>query len=198
MLKWIQKKFAPVLYVQIWEGKLKITDIKTKQIYEDVPLLALQSTKSGKKVIAAIGKEANELTSPDIQVINPFSHPRLLFSDFHVGEKILQHAFSTFYKGKFLKLTPKTVMHPMEKTEGGLTMIEVRAFREVALGAGSADSKIHVGCPLSITQFDFDKVEDIGGINPSQARLKSSDDIGLWPLLGVALFILAAVYLGLH
>ena len=26
-------------------------------------------------------------------VVNPFSHPRVLFSDFEVGEKLLQHVF---------------------------------------------------------------------------------------------------------
>lgn len=33
----------------------------------------------------------------------------------------------------------------MEKAEGGLTMIEIRAFREMGLGAGARDVAIYQG-----------------------------------------------------
>lgn len=165
MLSWIRQKFAPTFYVQIWEDKLKVTNVTTKNIYEDLPLLAIQTLDSGEKKITAIGKEAKSSVQTNTIVVNPFSHPRVLFSDFYVGEKLLQHAFSTFAKYKFLRVRPKTIIHPMEKTDGGLTMIEVRALKELAFGAGSIESKVYTGQPLSIAHLKFSQVNDIEGIN---------------------------------
>jgi rod shape-determining protein MreB len=196
MLSWIRKKFAPVFYVQIWEHKLKVTEISTKKVYEDLPLMAIQTLKSGEKKIVAIGNDANSSTSADTIKVNPFSHPRVLFSDFYVGEKILLHAFSTFAKHQFLRVAPKTIVHPMEKIEGGLTMIEVRAFRELALGAGSIESKVYLGNPLSVTQFNFDLIQDIDGINDIGVSPKNKDDVGFVTVLLVVLIFTGVFYFG--
>jgi rod shape-determining protein MreB len=196
MLSWIRKRFAPVFYVQIWERKLKVTEISTKKVYEDLPLMAIQTLKSGEKKIVTIGKDANSSTSADTIKVNPFSHPRVLFSDFYVGEKILLHAFSTFAEHKFLRVTPKTIIHPMEKTEGGLTMIEVRAFRELALGAGSIESKVYLGKPLSVAQFNFDLIQDIDGINDIGVSPKTKDDVGFVTVLLVVLIFTGVFYFG--
>ena len=194
MISWIRKIFAPVLYVQIWQRKLKVTEISTNKVYEDVPLMAIQTLKSGEKKIVAIGKAVEYLTLVDTIKVNPFSHPRVLFSDFFVGEKILQHAFSTFARYKFLRVTPKAIIHPMEKTEGGLTMIEVRAFRELALGSGAIESKIYLGEPLSVQQFDFNLIQDIDGINDTETASKTQGDVGFVTVLMVILIFIGLLY----
>ncbi|KZN69176.1 hypothetical protein [Pseudoalteromonas luteoviolacea] len=143
------------------QNKLKITNIGTKESFEDKPLIAVKTMGSGEKRIVAIGAKASTLESHDTIVANPFSHPRTLLKDFYVGEKVLQHTFSTLYKNRFPRFKAKSIVHPMEKLEVGLTMIEARAFRELAVGAGSFSAKIYVGDPLSITQLDFDNVKSL-------------------------------------
>jgi len=96
-----------------------------------------------------------------------------LFSDFYVGEKLLQHAFKQLSKIKSLRPRPKVIVHPMEKTEGGLTMIENRAFRELAMGAGAIEVKLYTGNPLSITTFDFDKINDESGFTQATPQRDS-------------------------
>jgi len=53
------------------------------------------------------------------------------------------------YKNRFFHPSPITVIHPMEKVEGGLTSIEQRALRELASGAGAHKVFIWVGCELT-------------------------------------------------
>ena len=92
--------------------------------------------------------------------MNPFSHPRVLFSDFQVGEKLLQHAFSEVHKKLRIRPSPIVVIHPMEKTEGGLTMIEKRAFRELAISAGASEVYLYQGQPLSLAGFEISQISE--------------------------------------
>jgi len=87
MIRWLRQHFAPMLYVQIWERRLKITECATGKVYDDVPLMALQILASGQKNILAIGKEAARIADANVVTINPFSHPRTLLADFYVAEK---------------------------------------------------------------------------------------------------------------
>lgn len=142
MLTRILSHFASVLYVQIWENRLKVTDISTGEVFDDAPYVIIKISDKGEKIISGIGSIANQhLASNEISV-NPFSHPRVLFSDFYVGEKLLQYAFTKLSNIKSLRPRPKVIIHPMEKTEGGLTMIEKRVFRELAVGAGAIEVKL--------------------------------------------------------
>lgn len=196
MLSWIRQKLAPTLYIQIWENKIKVTDITTRQVYEDLPLVAIQTFTNGVKKATAFGKDAKSSVAINTVKVNPFSHPRVLFSDFYVGEKLLEHAFSTFAKYRFLRVRPRTVIQPMEKIEGGLTMIEVRAFREVVFGAGSIENKVYTGQPLSIALFNFDQVQDIDGINRIGGSQQGDKDVGLMTVLMLALVIVGVLYFG--
>ena len=47
----------------------------------------------------------------------------------------------------------------MEKTEGGLTMIEKRAFRELAFGAGAREVVLYQGKQLPPYDFDYDSIK---------------------------------------
>ena len=143
MLKSFINKFGTTIYVQIWENRIKLTDSKTGNIFDESPLVALKTDAKGKKSIVAIGNAASESFEENIQIINPFSHPRVLFADFNIGEQLLKYALTKVMKKKFFTPAPAVVIQPMEKTEGGLTMIEIRAFRELAFGAGARDSVIY-------------------------------------------------------
>ncbi|QCZ92194.1 rod shape-determining protein [Salinimonas iocasae] len=190
------KQFSSVLYVQIWEDRLKVTDVTNNESFDDAPIVVIQTQEKGKKVISGIGKKAANSVKENEVAINPFSHPRALLSDFYVGEKLLQHAFKNLSNIKNLRPRPKVVMHPMEKTEGGLTAIEERAFRELALGAGAIEIKIHVGKPLNIHGFQFEEFQGQKKSDPSgEEKSQYSSNVATF-LVYLVIVILALWYFG--
>lgn len=160
MLNYIREKLGKTLYVQIWEHRLKVTDVASQEVYEVEPLVAFETLPKGKKVVSAVGDITLKNKSSNTEVVNPFSHPRTLLSNFHVGEKLLQHVFQQLHKGTFISPSPIVVMHPMEKTEGGLTMLEERAFKELSLGAGASKVYVQQGPAISINSFDIEKLSE--------------------------------------
>ncbi len=160
MFKKIFNNLSPVFYIQIWENRIKATEITSGNTYDEKPFIAIKKNSKGEKIVTAIGSSAELLKNElNTKVINPFSHPRTLFSNFEAAEKILQHIIHTLSKHKFLTPSPLTVIHPMEKLEGGLTQIEHRAFQELALGAGSRESLVYQGSELNIYNFDYNDIK---------------------------------------
>ncbi|MCU4674243.1 rod shape-determining protein [Catenovulum sp. 2E275] len=155
-------RFAPVIYVQIWENQLKVTDVTKGISFNDVPIVVIKTTDKGEKKISGVGKKASQSLKHDEVAVNPFSHPRVLFSDFYVGEKLLQHAIKNLSNTKWIRPRPKLIIHPMEKIEGGLTIIEQRTFRELALGAGASAVKLHTGSALITSNIKFNELNDEG------------------------------------
>ncbi len=80
MIRNFINKWGTTLYVQIWENRIKVTDINTNKIFDEKPLVQVEVKKNGVHVITAIGDAAN------FNSTNPFSHPRVLFADFFVAE----------------------------------------------------------------------------------------------------------------
>lgn len=70
MLSWIRQKLAPTLYIQIWENKIKVTDITTRQVYEDLPLVAIQTFTNGVKKATAFGKDAKSSVAINTVKVN--------------------------------------------------------------------------------------------------------------------------------
>ncbi|MBV1889437.1 MAG: rod shape-determining protein [Gammaproteobacteria bacterium] len=159
MLKKLINRFGTTVYAQIWENRLKLTDISTGGIFDVKPLVATELDEKGKLTIINIGDAAASKVGKNISVINPFSHPRVLFSDFFVGEKLLQYGLKKLLGNKIFSPAPAVLLHPMEKTDGGLTMIEVRAFKELAFGAGARDAVIYQGKTLSVHEIDFEEIK---------------------------------------
>ncbi len=145
MIRQLYNNFGTTLYIQIWEKRLKIVNIKTGKIFDEQPLIAIQSTDEKNSVVLGIGSKASSYSvSSKTKITNPFSHPRVLCSDFLLAEKILQGAITSVIDRKIFTPAPAVVIHPMEKLEGGLTMVEVRVFRELGLGAGARQVVIHL------------------------------------------------------
>jgi len=149
----IIKAFGTTLYVQIWQHRIKVTDIKTRNVYDEVPHVAIDRTDQNKPFIVAIGNKAKALKQETIIIENPFQHPRSLLSNFTIAENLLQHIFSELLKKGYLKPRPTVVIQPMEMLDGGLTMVECRAFTELAYGAGAIDVYPYVGRELSIKEI---------------------------------------------
>lgn len=193
MLRKLLSHYTTVLYVQIWENRIKVTDTSSNECFDDAPIVVIQTSKKGKKTILGIGKSASRTLNHDETSVNPFSHPRVLFSDFYIGEKLLQHAFKHLASTYFLRSRPKVIVHPMEKTEGGLTMIEKRAFRELALGAGAIDVKLHTGAPLHIENINFEKFdEDDGTVQSELKKGTPASTVGIF--IFYLLFIILAMW----
>ena len=155
MLNALKKMMGSTMYVQIWENRLKITNIDTGAIFDEEPVLAIKKTNKGQPTITAFGNKASSEIAEDIEHVNPFSHPRSLIADFTAGEKLIQHIFKVLFDGSLFNPSPLAVIHPMEKTEGGLTQVEQRAFMELGAGAGARDVAVYQGPELDIHEFDF-------------------------------------------
>jgi rod shape-determining protein MreB and related proteins len=162
MLKYIIGKFSSTLYIEIWEDRIKVTDMKTGTTFDEKPLVAIKTNNKGFKSISAIGNNTIYAESEiNIKVVNPFSHPRTLLSDFEIGERLLRYIFQKLSRNTIFKAAPAVVIHPMEKTEGGLTMIEKRAFKELAFSAGAREAVIYQGHQLSRHDFDFEAIKNV-------------------------------------
>lgn len=157
MFTFIRSLFSHDLLFELSENKLSIKAFSSDLSYEDEPYIAIENTKKG-EVIKAIGKEAKSLSGSNIRVLNPFKHNRSFVADFMCAEKILQHGMYTLHKSK-IKPSPRVIVHQLEKTDGGLTDIEERVLRELALGAGAREVVIYLGSKINTNVEDFDKVK---------------------------------------
>lgn len=156
--------FSNDLYVQVWENRIKAISIQTQAVFDQIPLVAIETVKSGQKVVREFGNGCKSVDPSKYQIINPFSHPRMLLEDFIVAEKLLQYVVKELHQGRFFTPAPRIIFHPMEKIEGGLTMIEDKAFRELCVGAGAREVAIHLGDELSVHDLSSkDKLKEFFG-----------------------------------
>jgi len=153
----IRSFFSKDLLVELSESKISLKVFSSDIKYEVEPYIAIEKTKKG-EVVKAIGVEAKELNSPNISVTNPFKHPRSFVADFFLAEKIIQHGVIQIHKSS-VRPAPRIIMHQLEKVEGGLTTIEDRVLRELALGAGARDIVIYLGNKINTRIESFDSIK---------------------------------------
>lgn len=79
---------------------------------------------------------------------SPFTTARLLIGQFDAAESLLKRAFKETASGIFA-VSPQVLIQPLEMIEGGLSEVETRLLREIALGAGAARAVVWVGHELS-------------------------------------------------
>ena len=68
------------------------------------------------------------------------SHPRTLMGDFTQVEACLKEVFETLGVRSWRSRAAIALIHLVPKADGGYTNVELRAFREAALGAGAAQA----------------------------------------------------------
>lgn len=66
------------------------------------------------------------------------AHPRTLMGEFTEVQDAMKSALEQLGLLPWYKRAPISLTHLLPKVEGGYTNVELRAFREAALGAGSA------------------------------------------------------------
>ena len=79
----------------------------------------------------------------------PFSTPRLLVGQFAVAQLALRKAVKELVGGGLVAVAPAIVMQPLEMIDGGLSDVEERIMRELAVGAGARKVAVWVGHELS-------------------------------------------------
>jgi len=77
----------------------------------------------------------------------PYSHPRMLVGNFIEAQAAVKAAIDEVKGSGFLK-TLRVLVHPTAVVEGGITQVEERVLRELALGAGAGKVVIWVGDAL--------------------------------------------------
>lgn len=157
MFTFLRSLFSNDLLVELSENKLSIKVFSSDIKYEDEPYIAIEKTRKG-EIVKAIGIEAKGEAGTNITVSNPFKHSRSFIADFFLAEKIIQHGVFEIHKSR-IRAAPRVIMHQLEKTEGGLTSIEERVLRELALGAGAREVLIYLGSKINTSVEDFDSVK---------------------------------------
>ena len=164
MIQRFLNRFGNVLYLQIWSDRLKFTNANNGKCFDEKPCLAIKQNSNGKKIILDIGNGAAYKKGGDVQIINPFHHPRILIADFTVAEKIVQHAMRQILSGQLFNPSPFVIVHPMERIEGGITGIERRAFEELARGAGAFEAVVYTGNEIPNKDLNIKTVRELLGI----------------------------------
>lgn len=77
----------------------------------------------------------------------PFTTTRLLIGQFLIAESVLKRALKEM-KGGILAVSPQVLIQPLEMIEGGLSEVEERTLKEVAMGSGASKVVVWVGPEL--------------------------------------------------
>ncbi len=149
--------FSFDLLVEIRENRLKISSFLNNREYDEKPLIAIE-TIEGKIVVKGVGSECTKISGPNTKVINPFSHTRSMIFSFTYAEKIIHHAVNELH-GLMFHPAPRMIMHQLEKNEGGLTEIEERVLRELALGAGAREVLVFQGSQINPKIENYESIK---------------------------------------
>ena len=80
---------------------------------------------------------------------HPFTTERLLVGTFSAAEPALTKLVKSVTPRGFFKIRPQIVIQPMELVDAGLSEVEERIFKELALGAGAFKVVLHTGSELT-------------------------------------------------
>jgi len=155
--------FSPLVYIQISPNLLTLKNLKTGLEISEVAEIAL-SLPPKPEVILGAGAEARLASASEpAQLIQPFAHPRSLVSDFASAEALIRLQLQRVLGKGWLRVAPSVVMHPLGNPDGGFTQVELRAFREMALGAGASTARVWTGRPLANHELLSDPAALSGG-----------------------------------
>lgn len=155
----------PIMYVQVSPQRLSVRNAKTGEAIEEAPEVAIAHEPKTK--IVGVGSEARtHKAAASVEIVNPFGHPRSLVSDFTVGEQLLKAFLRRMQGRSFLAIAPKVVLHPLGNPAGGFTQVEIRAFHEMALGAGASQVVVWQGRSLTDQEL-------LSGQFPSEGQVLS-------------------------
>lgn len=155
--------FSPLVYIQIAPHLLTLKNLKTGLEISEVAEIALSLPPKPKVILGAGAQARLASASEPAQLIQPFAHPRSLVSDFASAEALIRIQLQRVLGKGWLRVAPSVVMHPLGNPDGGFTQVELRAFREMALGAGASTARVWTGRPLANHELLSDQAALSGG-----------------------------------
>ena len=134
--------FKRYIYIQLSPQRVTVRDPNAQREVAEVPEIAIQDPATDKSKVLAVGSAARGVVgTPGTAIVNPFAHPRSLISDFTLAELVLKNFVGRALGSSWLQRSPTAIVHPLGQHEGGLTQVELRAFRELALSAGASAAR---------------------------------------------------------
>ena len=155
--------FSPLVYIQISPNLLTLKNLKTGLEISEVAEIALSLPPNPKVILGAGAQARLASASEPARLIQPFAHPRSLVSDFASAEALIRLQLQRVLGKGWLRVAPSVVMHPLGNPDGGFTQVELRAFREMALGAGASTARVWTGRPLANHELLSDPAALSGG-----------------------------------
>ncbi len=155
--------FSPLVYIQISPNLLTLKNLKSGLEISEVAEIALSLPPKPKVILGAGAQARLASASEPAQLIQPFAHPRSLVSDFASAEALIRIQLQRVLGKGWLRVAPSVVMHPLGNPDGGFTQVELRAFREMALGAGASTARVWTGRPLANHELLSDPAALSGG-----------------------------------
>lgn len=154
--------FSPLLYLRLSPDRLTVRNVKTGISISEVPEIALLRGVKKPQVLGVGAEAALHRTTPSVEVLNPFSHPRTMVGDFTASEQVVKAFIRRMTGAGWLAMAPRVVFHPLGDPAGGFTQVEIRAFQEMALGAGAADVLMWQGPELTDEQVRLNHFPSTG------------------------------------
>ncbi len=119
MLYMIRKLFTTDLYIKVSKNKLEAKNLSFDEGWQTV------------------------------HATEPFTTERLLVGTFSAAEPLLTQLITNVTPRSFIRQSLRAVIQPMELIEGGLSEVEEKILKELALGAGAFKVVLHTGAELS-------------------------------------------------
>ncbi|WP_075187229.1 hypothetical protein [Teredinibacter haidensis] len=94
------------------------------------------------------GSEIQKVSVPS----KAFTTERLLVGSFSAAESCLTKEIKAIIPKRIFAAKPAILIQPMEMVEGGLSEIEDRVFRELALGSSAYRVSLYTGRELSTSE----------------------------------------------
>lgn len=106
---------------------------------------------------------------PGICAVRPFSHPRLILSEFEVAQALIEYQLAQLRRAR-VAVRPEIVLHPLRSFAEPLTDIENRSLLELAFSVGAWRALVHTGAELGRPEVQGLNFETAAAAMPSRSR----------------------------
>jgi rod shape-determining protein MreB len=89
------------------------------------------------------------VSSDAVRFVEPFSHPRIIISNFACASKLLQYSIQQMSRIKWMLAAPILILQPDMDLLAGLSEIETRVLLEMGENAGARRTIAYYGALLT-------------------------------------------------
>ena len=139
--------WTPLIYGQISADQVIFKNLTNGKTFSDSPHMALSTGPDG-RLVEAVGRAAFAVAEvQQVDLVNPFGHPRTLVSQVALAELLLKYLYRQV-KSRWSR-APIVIIHPLGPFDGGLTEVEIRVLQELAVAAGAKRAQVWDGRVLT-------------------------------------------------